>query len=67
MVEKNNDLQITVWDTGIEMASKGLENYFNPSNDSKMQKLQNIPGTGLGLNLSKEPCGITWGAYLGGK
>ena len=54
VVEKNNDLQITVWDTGIGIASKDFGKLFQPFNDSKMQKYKTFLEQDWVLNLSKD-------------
>lgn len=47
-------IQITVWDTGVGIAKKDLKNLFKPFQQLETGLTEKVPGTGLGLNLSKK-------------
>ena len=53
-VEKNNEVEIKVSDTGIGMSKKLLEGLFKIENRKSRRGTQNEGGTGLGLLLTKE-------------
>ena len=51
---KNNEIQISVSDTGVGIKPEDLERIFVPFEQAKNAKASHITGTGLGLPLSKQ-------------
>jgi signal transduction histidine kinase len=49
-----NDVQITVWDTGFGIDPQDIPKLFQPFERVQTALTKNIPGTGLGLNFSKK-------------
>jgi PAS domain S-box-containing protein len=49
-----DELQITVWDTGIGIGEKDMNLLFQPFQRIETMLTKNIQGTGLGLNYSKK-------------
>jgi two-component system phosphate regulon sensor histidine kinase PhoR len=52
--EKRNDVFITVADSGIGMSSENMKDLFSKFYRVKNDKTKDIPGTGLGLWISRE-------------
>ncbi len=50
----DDNIQVTIWDTGIGIAPEDIDKLFQPFQRIKNQFTKNIPGIGLGLSLSKK-------------
>ncbi len=53
-LDKDSEIQITVWDTGIGIDPKDIQKLFHPFQRIETILTKGIPGTGLGLNFSKK-------------
>ncbi len=52
--EENNNIKITISDTGIGMSKEDIARLFKEFTRIKNRKTQNIPGSGLGLSIMKK-------------
>ncbi len=51
--ELDEDILITIWDTGIGVAKENLSRLFKPFEQINTKLSKKVPGTGLGLHLTK--------------
>jgi signal transduction histidine kinase len=54
VTDKGEEVQVTVWDTGIGISQADIGKLFVPFQRLNNPVTKNLPGTGLGLNFSKK-------------